>query len=472
MHKNGHSHRKHRRNHKHADVFKHKTSSESQQHRRYQSADDEKPLHDKWISSADAPMIGLNTRGFGQQKPQQKTQQHIPVHIMDLDVNEMVVDVSDDGVDQVQVQHTFPPSTTLMSSSSSSAASSLTPSESSSTTLPSTAINLSARVHDNVLNSMLFGKPVILNDKVTSISVIDRNDNSPKLFIGSSRVDTDVTTIGSSNVSKPVILIDKKLLAKSTNSENSNGNDSNDDADASNEGKGYYEKTIVNKNGVFIENIRKISNIDQRIFGSMDDDTSEQPTSKVSNANTDSSPSSTGISDNEDEPNQMSLDNYNGKINRKTIELMNNVPVGHAQHYVITSSGKIEQTNTLANDDVIGQFQGGLSTSNGASKAIDQMQQQSEQIHQNFPMKLNDDVASFSSSSSATGGSTTPFGNVANTPLHREILTGGTFLTTVNSAVPALVTTSTLSDTTNTNCIVMGEFNVLLSLAEQRMVML
>lgn len=90
-----------------------------------------------------------------------------------------------------------------------------------------------------------------------------------------------------------------------------------------NDEKGYYEKTIINKNGVFIENIRKIANVvDENILFNKENDDVE-----------------------------------NENINQKRIELMN-VPL--SQHYVITSSGKIEKTDTLASDDVIAQFRDGL----------------------------------------------------------------------------------------------------------------
>lgn len=107
------------------------------------------------------------------------------------------------------------------------------------------------------------------------------------------------------------IIIDNKITVEATR----NGNDE----------KGYYEKTIINKNGVFIENIRKIANhVDENIlFNAKDSDD----------------------------------DVENENMNRKRIELMN-VPL--SQHYVITSSGKIEKTDALASDDVISQFRDGL----------------------------------------------------------------------------------------------------------------
>lgn len=111
------------------------------------------------------------------------------------------------------------------------------------------------------------------------------------------------------------IIIDNKITVEAAR----NGND---------EKGGYYEKTIINKNGVFIENIRKIASVDDNI---LNDD--------VENEN----------------------------INRKRIELMN-VPL--SQHYVITSSGKIEKTDTLASDDVIAQFRDGLNDFQTSPKPV------------------------------------------------------------------------------------------------------
>lgn len=114
------------------------------------------------------------------------------------------------------------------------------------------------------------------------------------------------------------IIIDNKITVEARNS---------------NDEKGYYEKTIINKNGVFIENIRKIANVvDENIlFNKANDD--------VENEN----------------------------INRKRIELMN-VPL--SQHYVITSSGKIEKTDALASDDVIAQFRDGLNDFQSSPKPV------------------------------------------------------------------------------------------------------
>lgn len=113
------------------------------------------------------------------------------------------------------------------------------------------------------------------------------------------------------------IIIDNKITVEARNS---------------NDEKGYYEKTIINKNGVFIENIRKIANVDENILFNKENDDVE-----------------------------------NENINRKRIELMN-VPL--SQHYVITSSGKIEKTDALASDDVIAQFRDGLNDFQTSPKPV------------------------------------------------------------------------------------------------------
>lgn len=114
------------------------------------------------------------------------------------------------------------------------------------------------------------------------------------------------------------IIIDNKITVEAQNS---------------NDEKGYYEKTIINKNGVFIENIRKIANVDENLLFN----------------------------------NKVTDDLENENINRKRIELMN-VPL--SQHYVITSSGKIEKTDALASDDVIAQFRDGLNDFQTSPKPV------------------------------------------------------------------------------------------------------
>lgn len=106
--------------------------------------------------------------------------------------------------------------------------------------------------------------------------------------------------------------------------------------------KGYFEKTIFNKNGIFIEKIRKIADIDDNTAISSATDRSTATANNENYAGNDGSSSN---------------DNELETINRKRIELMN-VPL--SQHYVITSSGKIEKTDTLASSDVIEQFRDGL----------------------------------------------------------------------------------------------------------------
>lgn len=108
---------------------------------------------------------------------------------------------------------------------------------------------------------------------------------------------------------------------------------------------GYYEKTIFNKNGVFIENIRKIANIDG------DDD--------LDNANKvilNTSSGSHGVEDNDSDDSAEAA--AAAAASMKKMALMS-APL--SQHYVITSSGRIEKSDAaLASDDVIAQFREGL----------------------------------------------------------------------------------------------------------------
>lgn len=471
----GHRTSKHHRIHKHhelkhANVFKLKPepelSTQQQNYHRHQSS-----------SSSSIENI--------QQKPHPKKsmttdsdqpQQHMSVHIMNMNVNEMDAD-DDDDVDEINNGQTKAQKNTLTPLNVpylSSIASVPIPAVAAST---STTTTTYARIPENIFNSnipILDGgsQPVVLNDRVTSISVIEENENGQKLFIGSSRVDVGPAILPkNNNESKPVILVN---AAGTRDGSTSSTNDDNNDGNTE---KGYFEKTIVNKNGVFIENIRKIPYKEQqRDLVTTDDGTVDSTTAAKQKNNESTGISTTSNDDNYDRDDdninvngqhntlKSTLDNLNGKINRKSIEMMNNVPVVHAQHYVITSSGKIEQTNALASDDIVTQFQSGLNSNNNNnvessnSKVNDQQQQQPEQTHQNSQLISNvGDSVQSSSSSSATIASATS--NILNSNFGRQRnLPGGTFLTTINSAIPALVTTSTLSDTTNSNCIVMGKY--------------
>lgn len=150
----------------------------------------------------------------------------------------------------------------------------------------------SSTIPENVFNSNDTNEP---NEHQTS------NDMNDKLRI----------------ITANPIIIDNKITVEAHNS---------------NDEKGYYEKTIINKNGVFIENIRKIANVDENILFNKENDDAE-----------------------------------NENINRKRIELMN-VPL--SQHYVITSSGKIEKTDALASDDVMLQFRDGLNDFQTSPKPV------------------------------------------------------------------------------------------------------
>lgn len=109
---------------------------------------------------------------------------------------------------------------------------------------------------------------------------------------------------------------------------------------------GYYEKTIFNKNGVFIENIRKIANID----GDGED---------LDNANKvilNTSSGSHGADDNDSDDSAEAA--AAAAASKKKLAMMS-APL--SQHYVITSSGRIEKSDSaLASDDVIAQFREGL----------------------------------------------------------------------------------------------------------------
>lgn len=149
--------------------------------------------------------------------------------------------------------------------------------------------------------------------------------------------------------------------------------------------RGYYEKTIFNKNGVFIENIRKIGNLDERNDQhgrNSDNDEVDVHHKVILNAQT----SSTGNhvaggpvalmqddsgSDDVDDDDVDDGDDDDGATaaaaaaaadaearERQKIALMS-VPL--SEHYVITSSGRIaKNADALASDDVITQFREGL----------------------------------------------------------------------------------------------------------------
>lgn len=403
-----------------------------------------------------------NIPSFSAQQ-QQQPKQHMPVHIMDLKVNEMDANADDLGDSIQTVAYTSTPQQSYRSVQLAASVTTTTTTITTASSTPSTS-----RLPTNVLNSNvpIIGDDshnnLVLNDKVTSISVIEPNDMARKLFIGTSAG----TSTSNDNITKPVILVDdnNKLVntmvdaVGSSTSTDMNGV-SGPAVDDANSEKGYFEKTIINKNGVFIENIRKITNIDQRILGTSDTTTTKQKANgqpSSSGMDIDNYDGSDDMDDNDNADDisvndggggsastpKLSTDNNPmGKINSKSIELMNNVPVAHAQHYVITSSGKIEKTDAMVSDDVIAQFQGGLTNTNynnnNNNAAVNsniiannnnnklnvrqQQQQQQQFTHQTIQPQSDGNFAA----SSATAP-------VVLSP-HIETFTGGNLLSTTNS---------------------------------------
>lgn len=213
-----------------------------------------------------------------------------------------------------------------------------------------------SEVHNNIIDNGI--NNALLNDKVTSISTAEYPDGVQTVSVGRSENSGSGSSINN-NDTKPVILV------------NDNGNgDGNDDGISE---KGYYEKTIVNKNGVYIENIRKITNIDQRILSTSNENDNDNDNVHKLNTNTENSNTaevSGTASDGNANAAKMPSNSFTGKFNRKSIELMN-APVARAQHYMITSSGKIEKTDALVSDDVNEQFQGGLNYNNNINNSSD-----------------------------------------------------------------------------------------------------
>lgn len=447
-------------------------------YRRYQPSqplDDavvEQKTHQKSMTKVFAPTknkLRKNIPNFSQQQ-QQQPKQHMPVHIMDLKVNEMDANADDMG-DSIQTPaYTSTPQQSYRSVQ-------LAASVTTTTTTTTSSTSSTSRLPTNVLNSNvpIIGDDshnnLVLNDKVTSISVIEPNDMARKLFMG-----TNAAGTSSDNITKPVILVDNnKLLntladaAGSSSSITDMNGASAPAVDDANSEKGYFEKTIINKNGVFIENIRKITNIDQRILGTSDSTTKKQKANgqpSTSGMDIDNYDGSDDMDDNDNADDisvndgggggggastpKLSTDsNLNGKINSKSIELMNNVPVAHAQHYVITSSGKIEKTDAMVSDDVIAQFQGGLTNTNNNNnnaavnsniiannnnnKLNVQQRQQQQFTHQTIQPQSDGNFAA----SSATAP-------VVLSP-HIETFTGGNLLSTTNSVTSE-----------SAKCIVMG----------------
>lgn len=408
-----------------------------------------------------------------QPKKSTKNTKHKSVHISDMDVSEMEPDERD-----IKAYESMDISTISASTIEALAMTTIT------TTTTTTATSQASiapvtRIPENILSSNepivradvtneLIENGVVLNDRVTSISVIEHDDNIRNRI----HINNDTT--------KPVILA--SIGTQIVSDENEDGvND-----------KGYYEKTIINKNGVFIENIRKISNIDQRILGTIDDSDINDGITATDNSNNNNnngntisvqSKSKANIDANENflsfdrdtnikstndnmnisSTGTTSIYDTNAEINRKSIELMNNVPV--AQHYVITSSGKIEKTDTMASDDILAQFQGGLNNNNNNNYNTNRNYTRNTNYNANnaFSDNKNNNLSSnWPSQQQSTNGntvsslsSTTTTTNFAGKNRF-DVLPGGIFLTTLNSPMPASVTTSTLSDQSNTNCIVMG----------------
>lgn len=555
--KNHHNH--HRSQHKNFDNSLKKSGRNEEQEKqtvpvhvshyfREQQKSNGKYLHNKQFDG----------QKFDNKKPKNimKSTKHHPLHIMNMDFSQMDPDDKDSkqstplSIEQNNnnnkneretISSQMPMSISSSSSSSLSASSTTTSSATQAATQTvTTTIN---RIPENVLSSNgpivrtdvtnEFGEngenihSVVLNDRVTSISVIEHDDNSRKMFIDHTTSTTTSNNNNNNNIRnnniknsnnnaiKPVILINNKLLNSIENASNTgatNRQTYDETEDESNMDKGYYEKTIVNKNGVFIENIRKISNIDQRILDTIGDGDNDGGTIDNRNHDDVSMQIKRKMDDNIDEnflngnhnneydnsaANETSSKNpfdgrkgeINGEINRKSIELMNNVPMAqNYAHYVITSSGKIEKTDTLASDDILAQFQGGLSNTinyninlnnsnnlnaNNAPNSVtsnddtnitnNKDNDNTNKLNgQQFSAQQQKQHAKLNQASTSTVTSTTNFaggaaGAAATVKNHLDSLPGGSFLTTLNSAIPASVTTSTLSDQSNTNCIVMGK---------------
>lgn len=145
---------------------------------------------------------------------------------------------------------------------------------------------------------------------------------------------------------RPIIIYENRQTTDGAYNNNNNQMKSNNE-------KGYFEKTIFNKNGIFIEKIRKIADIDDTNNNVIDN--SDLLSHNDNNNNNKNNKNNSNNNNNKDDDDDDEDDMEN--INRKRIELMN-VPL--SQHYVITSSGKIEKTDTLASSDVIEQFRDGL----------------------------------------------------------------------------------------------------------------
>lgn len=339
-------------------------------------------------------------------------------------------------------------------------------------------------VHADVTNGLL-ENGVVLNDRVTSIAVIDPNGNDGMLahrpFNGHKNNSTiniiNNTNNNNDSTVNPVILAaDDKQFGRQMShvSDDSIVDTPNiqeyiDDTNGMD--KGFYEKTIVNKNGVFIENIRKISGLDQRLFDAIDnadDDTVQQINQKKINFDKIdkmddrmNAAKSTLASDASDTSAQASFaidaehtNNILDEINRKSIDLMNNGAV--VQHYVITSSGKIEKTDTLNSDEVPTQMQG---VNQYRSSTNSNSNNNNNNFNRPYQLaKTEDEMFTITATITTPKSTLTTANNVAAKTQQTDYFPGGSLLTTINSAVPMSVTTSSLADQSNSNCIVMGKF--------------
>lgn len=463
---------------------------------------------------------------------------HHPVHIMDMNVSEMDSNMNDKDI---QIDGSTPfyrnvhnidknidePTTAVKPSILTSTVMDIRQQPLSPTKFVQQKQHASSNipiVHADVTNGLL-ENGVVLNDRVTSIAVIDRNENSRTSQIADNKNTTNNNNNHDSTVN-PVILANDKQFGVASSSSSSGSavahlnsdsvmdkpniqeymDDSSSVAD-----KGYYEKTIVNKNGVFIENIRKISGIDERILDAIDSNDNTKTTMHLKNVNNDKIIS---INDDNDDdidddvdhtmneyriPSKISTDDKRDEINRKSIDLMNNGPL--VQHYVITSSGKIEKTDTMNSDEMPmvlsgnngGQKQNydngnGNGNGNGNSNNnnnnddnydsekimnfINSFDQLKNTNHMYQPPRADGQtsltasptttISSSSSSSTTTNNNNNGSGGTSASATgavktQSDNFPGGSFLTTINSALPASVTTSSLADQSNSNCIVMGK---------------
>lgn len=195
---------------------------------------------------------------------------------------------------------------------------------------------------------------------------------------------------------------------------------------------GYYEKTIINKDGIFIEDIHKIVENRNRNHLNYEEDEDGDETQ---------------------------------------LKHINIDDITSSQHYVITSSGNVENTEMLASDTVLSQFKNNFIDFSSVKITTTNLPKPQQQIETAFPtisaafivptqLDGEQTLTTTGLNDNTTNSSNSFLANYKNSMLQDLSLSLSETMTTALPHSSVETTSSPLGRTTSLfdqNCIVMGE---------------